>query len=60
MFSKKEWLRENKRYNQTRQSVGLWKLELKKRRCLRCDREFVSESANNRMCINCKQVTRNK
>lgn len=36
--------------NRTRISFGMRPIEPKKRRCLKCDREFVSISPSNRMC----------
>jgi len=58
MFLKKEYKKQSDKINKTRSLVGLRSLDLKKRDCLKCDRIFLSESSNNRLCKECKQNTR--
>jgi hypothetical protein len=41
---------------ETRVSYKMDRLENKKRNCLRCSKEFVSEGFHNRMCFNCRSV----
>lgn len=60
LYLKKEWEREQEQFNKVRAVSGLKPLEFKKRTCLRCDKEFISESVGNRMCINCKQIVRGR
>lgn len=43
----------DEKVNGFRKQMGLEKIEIKKRKCLRCDKEFKSEGANNRMCDHC-------
>lgn len=33
------------------------KIVLKERRCLKCDKKFMSESKFNRMCLECRKVS---
>lgn len=40
-----------------RREMGLPPLDKKHRKCLRCDVEFRSEQANNRMCVACRVRT---
>ncbi len=39
--------------NALRKETGLLQIEEKYRNCLKCDREFLSISPNNRMCYFC-------
>ena len=43
--------------NKMRKQLGLSPLKETKRKCLRCEQEFISSSYDNRMCDGCKIYT---
>lgn len=44
--------------NKSRKAMGLPPVRPKKRNCLRCDAEFLSQDAGHRMCTLCRTNTR--
>jgi peptide subunit release factor 1 (eRF1) len=50
MSDKKQAQKDLKEINKARKLVGLKPIEPTKRKCLRCDKEFISYGANHRMC----------
>jgi tRNA(Ile2) C34 agmatinyltransferase TiaS len=56
-MDQEHWLSEQKRsINRVRKETGMEPLEEKTRKCLRCNREFLSRGKQNRMCSNCKSA----
>ena len=43
--------------NRFRERVGVFRLDVKERKCLRCDRSFPSEHNAHRMCEACRKAT---
>ena len=46
---------EIKNINKCRSRVGMKKLNIKKRKCLKCNKRFESEGNHNRICELCKR-----
>lgn len=58
MFNEKDANLNHQKVNKAREDSGIHPLIRKKRSCLRCERKFLSESGNNRICLPCKQSVR--
>lgn len=48
---------EHKQICKVRRELGFGPIIVKRRECLRCDREFESEGVQHRLCHNCKYTS---
>jgi len=56
VLTKFDCIKRAKEINKARQLVKAKKLIRAKRTCLSCNKAFISESAGNRVCLDCKSL----